>query len=560
MNNDQFDKLTRTLANGISRRQALKMLGAGIAAGLLSFRTPEWVLAQEPPRCVVKTVKIWIKAFIPQEILGYTIPVRGGPYLGQTMIPGPPFSSKPLGCFLTDQRDQGNQGGFSSDIDAKSWLTSIGVIDVEQARITNGKRGIHYSDLTTELNCNSGNIICERAGSIRGKGFYGLTVIGDTITVKLEAAAKNPCIGGSSDIGYNGTITIRLLNSGQQVQVSFDGYIQPFPAFEMYVSVDDGAPHAVITPQSPEPDTTPWNLPRDPNRYVSGAVLLGSGCPECTTCNPNTGTCEPVVCDGPCQECKDGICQDNCGACEACNTITGTCIPLQCVNPDETCCRNECVDTSSNFQHCGACDHGCGRCMRCENGECVQACTACETCDFATNTCVSTCGACMRCENGECIQTCTACEECIDGNCRPKTCPACTTCNPQTGTCEPCTACQTCQNGTCVDICGECMHCENGLCVRTCTDEEVCCGDQCINPSEYKCCITSAGSFPCPPDWHCCASGECCPPNWQCCGGQCVPYNSEHCANCFPCNPGQVCCIGPQGQIYGCDDPASCPR
>ena len=576
MNNDQFDNLTRTLAKGISRRQALKMLGAGIASGLLSFRVSELVRAQEPPRCVVKTVKIWMKAFIPQDILGYTATVPDGPYRGQTMIPGPPFRSGPSGCFLTDQRD------FSTDIDAKSRMTSIVVIDVEQARITNGRRGFHYSDLTTELNCSSGTEICKKTGPIKGKGFYDLVVSGDTITVKLESSASNPCIGGSSAIGYNGTIAIKLLNPGQPAQISFVGYIQAFPAFEMYASVDDGDPQAVIVQQSPEPDTTPWNLPRDPNRYVSGAVLLSSGCPDCTTCNPNTGTCEPVVCTDPCQECRDGICQDrDCGECMECNPNNGACFPVDCGDPcqacvDDACHPIACPDCKKCNPATGTCDPvvcddpcmvcqnntcqpmDCGYCNHCENGGCVQNCPECTECNPDTGTCdpvdcgdpclvcehnscrVKDCGDCNHCENGVCIEGCADQDTCCGNQCV-----------------DTSSSSQHC--GACNRACGDCMHCENGLCVRTCSDTEVCCGDQCINPSEYTCCITrDNGSLPCPPGTHCCASGECCPSDWQCCGGQCVRYDSSHCSNCFPCGTGQECCIGPQGQIYGCVPEGTC--
>lgn len=524
MNDNQFDNLTRTLANGISRRQALKMLGAGIASGLLSFRVPEWVLAQEPPPCGVKTVKIWIKAFIPRDYPGYQ-PFPGDP--SQTMIPDPSRKAGSSNCLLTDQR------GFSSDVNAKSRLTSIAVIDVEQARITNGRQGTHYCDQTTGLNCSTGAVTCQKTGKVRGKGFYGLAVSGDrqTITVNLQAATSNPCVGGSPDMGYNGTVRIELLSSGQQVQISFAGFIEPFPAYEMYASVNDGTPQPL------------FNITSNPNRSVSGTVLLdGTLCPECTVCI--SGICSPKVCDDPCQECKDGFCQDkHCDDCFACNALTGSCVPVECVNPEETCCGNVCVDTNTDSQHCGRCDRVCGDCTHCENGDCVSTCADCQTCDAATNTCVSTCSACQACQNGTCVDTCGECMHCENGACV-----------------STCSDCQTCQNGTCVDKCGECSHCENGVGVcMPCADTEMCCGGQCINPSQYNCCISSSGSLPCPNGQLCCA-GACCQPGWQCCGGQCVPYDRTHCANCFPCSEGQVCCIGPQGQIYGCDDLINCPK
>jgi hypothetical protein len=227
-------------------------------------------------------------------------------------------------------------------------------------------------------------------------------------------------------------------------------------------------------------------------------------------------------------------------------------------------------DLPSPCTQCAPCPTGSGvLSMALQAGECAVCCNAseCETCDSATGTCVSRCSACEMCQGGGCVDMCGAGTHCENGACVTD-CTACEIYETTTHTCvSTCLDCETCQNGTCVSVdcecqgitCDECMHCEGGLCVRTCTDTEVCCGDQCINPSQYKCCITrDNGSVPCPPDYHCCASGQCCLPNEQCCGGQCVPYDTTHCANCFPCGANQVCCIGPQGQIYGCTDPNSC--
>jgi hypothetical protein len=504
MNNDQFDNLSRKLANGVSRRDALKLLGAGIAASWFSSLVPKEAIAQGPLQCGVKTVKIWMKAFIPRDIPGYTKTVPDGPYQGQTMIPGP-FRPKGLfgvgfgECYLTDGRD------FSSDILAGSRLTSILDIDVQQGRIINDQNGFHYSDATVRLDCFSGIPSCQQVGIPRGK-FYDLWVSpdGQTITIKLQAAANNPCAPGSPDIDYKGTIIIKLLDSGQGVLVNFDGLVEPFPAFEMYASADDGEPKAIFPPVSPLPGKTPWNLVGNPNRLVSGFVLLDGKCPNGQPC------CHGTCCDD-CQMCDPttGTCVSTCSACQTCDTVSGTCVSTCGVC--QTCQAGTCVDLCGPGTHCDP-----------ATGSCVSICTACETYDPATNTCVSTCLDCETCQNGTCVS--------VDCECQGITCD-------------------------------ECMHCENGLCVRTCTDTEVCCGDQCINPSEYTCCITrDNGTFPCLPGWHCCAGGECCPPNEQCCGGQCVPYDRDHCANCFPCGANQVCCIGDQGQIYGCDELVNCPK
>ena len=67
------------------------------------------------------------------------------------------------------------------------------------------------------------------------------------------------------DIDYRGTITINV----SARTVKFDGFLDAFPAFEMYATANDGAGVAMFqTP--PPPGNTPWNLPGDANTPQSG--------------------------------------------------------------------------------------------------------------------------------------------------------------------------------------------------------------------------------------------------------------------------------------------------
>ena len=148
---------------------------------------------------------------------------------------------------------------------------------------------------------------------------------------------------------------------------------------------------------------------------------------------------------------------------------------------------------------------------------------------------------------------------------------ACALCNPMAAgqVCDNqcCDACSVCDiNNICVSKCrGECTECKDGECVRTCKPEEYCCGVECINLSEKKCCTTSAGSFTCPSNWGCCMSGQCCAPNSECCpisidsrDRVCIPYGNSNCGNCIRCGSGQECCIKANGVVAGCCEVGRC--
>ena len=53
-----------------------------------------------------------------------------------------------------------------------------------------------------------------------------------------------------------------------KVLVSFDGMIEPFPAFEMY-AIHNGTKPTVLFSEEPPPGSNPWNLLGSPNREVT---------------------------------------------------------------------------------------------------------------------------------------------------------------------------------------------------------------------------------------------------------------------------------------------------
>ena len=169
-------------------------------------------------------------------------------------------------CFLTDNRNFSDQlPGITSRMHSEITIDISG----DNPMITNQ---LHICSPTHEIDCASGIDICTQAADSSRMNFSGLSGSTGRFTVNLIGAANNPCVTGSPDIDYNGTITVTVSSMQEQnddVQIDFSGFVEPFPAFEMYWSADDinGNP---IFQQFPALGSSPWNLFGLPNVAVSG--------------------------------------------------------------------------------------------------------------------------------------------------------------------------------------------------------------------------------------------------------------------------------------------------
>lgn len=151
----------------------------------------------------IRSVKVWINAFIPKWIPSYTLPVPGGIHVGKTMIPGPNIASD---CYLTDQRD------FSNHIHAKSRMHSEVTVDFGGRRPA--IKQWHKCDLTTELDCEDGDEESTARGSTSRMKFHLLpTSTAKLAILSVKCSASNPCAPTSrlfGDIDYYGTLTVDL--------------------------------------------------------------------------------------------------------------------------------------------------------------------------------------------------------------------------------------------------------------------------------------------------------------------------------------------------------------
>ncbi len=200
-------------------------------------------------------VNIWINVFIPKSIDGLT-KNAGGEFADHTMIKGPiPGVSD---CFLTDNRS------FSQDASASSRMHSNCLIDIQNSKIV---KQLHRCDPTVEIDCEDFSVECKSSASAASMKFEALIKSNGKLEIPYSGSSKNGCFSGSPSIDITGTITIDPI--GQIL--SFDGNCEPFPAFEMYTSINNG-PTLTLFQREPNVGSSPWNLPGDPNQKISGQV------------------------------------------------------------------------------------------------------------------------------------------------------------------------------------------------------------------------------------------------------------------------------------------------
>jgi hypothetical protein len=281
-------------------------------------------------------------------------------------------------------------------------------------------------------------------------------------------------------------------------------------------------------------------------------------CMRGNACNPMTGRCEPVSCDAP-NACPNQICQPFPRGCSGlgsfcpqftcvaphictklciqntqCNPATGTCDAINCNGPNACPAFLQCVPVSKICASGGFCPQfECDPLPTCPTGQEYQQCgTACPlTCDNPTpGICSDHCVAGCFCQAGLVLTS--------DGQCvSPDQCPA--TC-PTGQEYQQCgTACPlTCDNptpGICSDHCVAGCFCQAGLVLTS--DGQCVSPDQCPGPcplgQEYQQCGTA-----CPL--------TCANPNPGICDDLCV-------AGCF-CSAGLL--LTSDGQ---CVTPDQCP-
>jgi hypothetical protein len=335
----------------------------------------------------------------------------------------------------------------------------------------------------------------------------------------------------------------------------------------------------------------------------SGATFCRTVQPDGRLDNRDCDICENVC--GVCKDCDDkdctapdccpnpegpgGVCVDtdtdplNCGGCDrACFTnLANACVDGKCVcgdepecSGDDTCCRapggaTRCVDTDNDLDNCGSCNVTCliptNPCLavECRNGECVEVPVGngspCEV-DEAEGVCcasgnTSTCvvdASC--CTDAQCDASEACCEgQCVDVQDDPNNCGGCgEICETSLIACLS----NQCINGGCLEVFAEdgepcedggsvgicCFNVETSLCIVDVRDNFDHCGG-CLgcDPEKADACVEGV--------CVCGDTGAGCGAHETCCDGQCVNTSTDR-DNCGACNE---ICVFPENPCFGSD-------
>jgi hypothetical protein len=184
------------------------------------------------------------------------------PHRGKTVLPAPgPVNA----CFLTDGRD------FSDDIQAKARMHSE--IDI-QFHAQPFPHEAHWCSDTVQVDCATGEELCRETpdnSQMRFSNFH-ISQDGRQISFDLKASSKNSCLKVaelkiSPNLDYEGAFTITLGHDLTSAVITFEGKIEVYPAFEMYVSVNGGVPQTMLR-EDVMPGTSPLNLVGAPARPI----------------------------------------------------------------------------------------------------------------------------------------------------------------------------------------------------------------------------------------------------------------------------------------------------
>jgi hypothetical protein len=225
-----------------------------------------FLLATASGPAEAETLKIWIRAFIPNQHPtnpGYIRPLPGHP--GRTMIPGPniPFvTNDPVpwigSCYSTNDRGFGAHPPVVTAPVKDAKVASAMSIGIQANQLGPVTSELAIMGVTERYACETAELECIETASAEDTSLSAPAMVGDRIRFTASASAKNRCTMLpflTPGIKWDGSFLV----SPREGTVRFTGTIAQFPAYEAYVSLN-GGPAVPIFQEGPEPGSTAWSL------------------------------------------------------------------------------------------------------------------------------------------------------------------------------------------------------------------------------------------------------------------------------------------------------------
>ncbi len=230
------------------------------------------------------TLTVWINAFIPKNVPGYTVVVNAsgrhsGVHTGKTAVPLPksarlnPFNLiKNFDAgYLTDQRTFSDM--FPAGRMPSVRMRSLAELTFGPTQMVNVlSKQIHESTGTTEVDMEIGSQLGFKVADM-SRCSWMLAEDRSSIRLIVKGQAADPLVSTAADIDYEGTFTITENHPIKGVvTVEFSGKIDAFPAFECYARMNNVTKTLFTAP--PPPGNTVLSLPGPANRPVTGKVTF----------------------------------------------------------------------------------------------------------------------------------------------------------------------------------------------------------------------------------------------------------------------------------------------
>lgn len=224
-------------------------------------------------------VRCWVKAFIPEAVYsasGQEITWRPDMKAHGSMLPLQPYLPSVTASYATDQRT------FSDDPKASARITTSVQIPANDNRDVVVTR---YSDPTIQFRKSWVGLFTFQDGSVesltsRPNGKQSIFQSENKLNIFFSTHGSNPffSVRGYSyapPISMNFNLCFEQKEEDGQLQISLQGLVSQFPAFEAYLQMDNQAPVTLLR-HEPQRGHTPFNLMYGATESVSGSITLSA--------------------------------------------------------------------------------------------------------------------------------------------------------------------------------------------------------------------------------------------------------------------------------------------